>query len=106
LAARVCKTCTRPFAFSFAFVPVRGPRLHLTEHDQTRYVCRLTCCATNVGVRKSAAFPHAQLFALCKPTDYESGGQEFESLRARHLISRDNFIFCVARKSAQTKRRV
>jgi hypothetical protein len=36
LAARVCKICTRPFAFSFAFVPVREPHSHPTRHDQTR----------------------------------------------------------------------
>jgi len=40
---------------------------------------------TNVGVRKSAAFPHTQLIAHCKSTDHESGGQEFESLRARQI---------------------
>jgi len=33
---RACEMCTRPFAFSFAFVPVREPHWHHTKHDQMR----------------------------------------------------------------------
>jgi tripartite-type tricarboxylate transporter receptor subunit TctC len=36
LAVRVCKICARPFAFSFAFIPVREPNSATMGQDQTR----------------------------------------------------------------------
>jgi hypothetical protein len=105
LAARVCKTCTRPFAFSFAFVPVRGPRLHLTEHDQTRYVCRLTCCNKRGRPEISSVSPHPTHRPL-QANRLRIWGSGIRIYSGAPSNSRDNFIFCVARKSAQTKRRV
>jgi hypothetical protein len=60
LPARVCKICTRPFALSFAFVPVREPHSHSTRHDQTRSGTPSlpSCCAANMGVRTLSTFQY------------------------------------------------
>jgi hypothetical protein len=41
-----------------------------------------------------------------QPSNYESGGQEFESLRARHLSGCYIYIFYEGLKFTQTKKRV
>ena len=61
LAASVCKICTRPFAFSFAFVPVREPQWHRTKYDPMRPGTLIyDQQTTNLGVSGSNPFGRAR----------------------------------------------
>ena len=55
------------------------------------------------GVRGSLLFVQGSRGRSSRESNYESGGQEFESLRARHLINCKDYIICAPAETPQTK---
>jgi hypothetical protein len=71
LLTDVCSLCTRLFYFSFASV--------LTKKSPELRAPSALCATALRNTGRRSAFPTSE---FCRPND-ESGGQEFESLRAR-----------------------
>jgi hypothetical protein len=50
------------------------------------------------------ASPHRCPASAFRAPDYESGGQEFESLRARHKPSKSHHNLCIAKAAMQNRK--
>src|ERR1700730_16406960 len=56
------------------------------------HVCRMHAASAGLSAPRRSA-KNAPVAQLDRALDYESRGQEFESLRARHLTSSKTYVF-------------